>query len=993
MTAHPDHEAFLQLVLSQQWIQAEHVLLARQHPERSPAELFLEMRLLGPEHVQWAQTELARRRAGRRKTSGSGSSSGSRWGARTGSGVRKKLGSGVRRKPGSGVRKPGSGVRRKPSSGVRKKPASGRSWGAVKGGAADHAPQPAPAAAAQRIGEVKALSLEDLQESKDIEPAPTDGSLSEKAERCLAVAASNGFGSPTFLRENLLHGAFIGEILGFDAAAFPGRVLVETGALSADDWRALCQMVDGQAPLPDDFALQATSLTLPVDASIAEDIQHQRVDAAILERARDAQVQLRVKGFDHSLPALVRHFQSLPKAPEKVKPAKKKRGSRRLQALKQQRDEPVFVLCALSFLMCLGLVLLFFGDFSSSAKDDADKASKRTPRQVQQPKNQRPKQVKPKGRPKSVQAVIDPVHKPDSGGSQGTGGTDVEVTQKHEPDQAAKKPPKAQSVRALERDFKAILIDLRQHHWPAAKLTLKELKGRLAGVEADSLKARVKRLSEDLAAYESLLTQSLPRAVEARALPLFELKQAPNLKARLVSLDAKQWIFRLNVGGNIELSRKEFHRPDHFRVLASIKQDPRGRMAAAWLALLEGHEDLAHSMFRDLWLEDKSLRGAVSERLGDFIAVGEGGYDFENGRFVGAAGGPGRDPMIEPGQRPIIKPGTTPKETKVADPASLRDLLAATRTGSDARFEELWGASRSQMAGWSSQDKKSLTKALKSRALKTLKAIDKKLTRLSRKRPNVRLKKQLDGYREQALAGIFDKSIYPEANHGRAGQPEIDRRVARVREIWDEAWTAFAGHSELEAMKQQWRSLRRKFQDLGQSPPPAFEAWLERYADSVGVRGMSGSLAESQRHETNRRIRAFNKNLKGIPDDTRQQVRVLNDYRVMLGLRCLALNTALTQAALKHSQWMLETGKFSHESDLPGRRRPGDRTRAEKYGSRFVGENINTGAGSPRAAHQSWYNSSGHHRNMISRSYYEVGVGRAGRFWTQVLGGGRPRLP
>ncbi|MCK5344557.1 MAG: hypothetical protein KAR20_14185, partial [Candidatus Heimdallarchaeota archaeon] len=54
-----------------------------------------------------------------------------------------------------------------------------------------------------------------------------------------------------------------------------------------------------------------------------------------------------------------------------------------------------------------------------------------------------------------------------------------------------------------------------------------------------------------------------------------------------------------------------------------------------------------------------------------------------------------------------------------------------------------------------------------------------------------------------------------------------------------------------------------------------------------------------------------------------------------------------------------------------------------------VGENIamNGGGHTPRSSFVAWYNSSGHHRNMVNRSWRVIGVGDARSHWTQMFGG------
>ena len=55
-----------------------------------------------------------------------------------------------------------------------------------------------------------------------------------------------------------------------------------------------------------------------------------------------------------------------------------------------------------------------------------------------------------------------------------------------------------------------------------------------------------------------------------------------------------------------------------------------------------------------------------------------------------------------------------------------------------------------------------------------------------------------------------------------------------------------------------------------------------------------------------------------------------------------------------------------------------------------MGENIAFGYNTPESAHMGWYNSSGHHRNMTSADWHEIGVGRKGSYWTQNFGSSKP---
>jgi hypothetical protein len=113
----------------------------------------------------------------------------------------------------------------------------------------------------------------------------------------------------------------------------------------------------------------------------------------------------------------------------------------------------------------------------------------------------------------------------------------------------------------------------------------------------------------------------------------------------------------------------------------------------------------------------------------------------------------------------------------------------------------------------------------------------------------------------------------------------------------------------------------------------------------------------------------------------------------MLGRRTLEVELRLVLAARGHSREMIEKKFFSHTSPLPERRTPALRAQLVGYEG-GVAENIQTGTASRNGERvfQSWYGSSGHHRNLLSAAHRAIGVGYAwqGRrrhMWTMALGG------
>lgn len=95
-------------------------------------------------------------------------------------------------------------------------------------------------------------------------------------------------------------------------------------------------------------------------------------------------------------------------------------------------------------------------------------------------------------------------------------------------------------------------------------------------------------------------------------------------------------------------------------------------------------------------------------------------------------------------------------------------------------------------------------------------------------------------------------------------------------------------------------------------------------------------------------------------------------------------NDLLANAALSHSSDMNTNDYFSH-TGLNGSS-AGDRITAAGYNWRAYGENIARGYTSEQAVMDGWLKSEGHCKNIMSSQFKEMGVGRAGNYWTQAFG-------
>jgi len=277
---------------------------------------------------------------------------------------------------------------------------------------------------------------------------------------------------------------------------------------------------------------------------------------------------------------------------------------------------------------------------------------------------------------------------------------------------------------------------------------------------------------------------------------------------------------------------------------------------------------------------------------------------------------------------------------------------------------------------------------------------------------------------EEAIKTIFDLKIYPDENHGRVGQPIVDEKVEAVRAVWAtydplvlrdlsklQALPEKNAKAFIDAHELGWTALgevRQALEALGapvQKPAPApagaaYRAFLLYRAGYIGkawelaseLSSWDKRLLERLRDQ---RVEAHNDRLttetaplekgKRPTNDERNQVRITNAYRIMMGRHALEIHPCLVESARGHSQEMTQLGYFAHESPVAKNRSPSDRARNAGYPG-GAAENIAMGSISPQAAHDAWYNSSGHHRNILDKGHQVMGSGFDGPHWTQNFG-------
>ncbi|MFD9191110.1 CAP domain-containing protein [Streptomyces phaeochromogenes] len=127
----------------------------------------------------------------------------------------------------------------------------------------------------------------------------------------------------------------------------------------------------------------------------------------------------------------------------------------------------------------------------------------------------------------------------------------------------------------------------------------------------------------------------------------------------------------------------------------------------------------------------------------------------------------------------------------------------------------------------------------------------------------------------------------------------------------------------------------------------------------------------------------------GLAQTAAEVVTLTNAERARAGLRPLAVDTLLTNAAQAHSADMVARAFYSHTS--PDGSEPWHRAAAAGSTRRTIGENIACGQRSAAEVVQGWMDSPGHRANILKPAFTHIGVGfagggSAGTYWTQLFG-------
>ena len=231
-----------------------------------------------------------------------------------------------------------------------------------------------------------------------------------------------------------------------------------------------------------------------------------------------------------------------------------------------------------------------------------------------------------------------------------------------------------------------------------------------------------------------------------------------------------------------------------------------------------------------------------------------------------------------------------------------------------------------------------------------------------------------------------------EALHRRL-DPMLDQRAGAVSTLvhFEELLTfwrqQFPESAQQIATDEQVDALRKTVHD-------ALGMTLEEAKQCATFDGGKGPTQPLQRalwfHLACKRIDAWNQTLsEHLGRGELENAVEVNVYRRYLGAMPYEIDIRLVQAARRHSKEMQDLGFFAHDSPTEANRSHVKRMANAGYTRGAYSENIAMGYPSGSRAFRGWFDSPGHHKNMVNEGSTQLGVGRWGRHWTQNMGRGK----
>lgn len=224
---------------------------------------------------------------------------------------------------------------------------------------------------------------------------------------------------------------------------------------------------------------------------------------------------------------------------------------------------------------------------------------------------------------------------------------------------------------------------------------------------------------------------------------------------------------------------------------------------------------------------------------------------------------------------------------------------------------------------------------------------------------------------------------------------EMDRLFAAAEKSWKKMERAYSRSGDHAALLAKLKAHASALQELDYElkpegdPPGEVIDWAEIESEHhLGTTLQDFLTTHEQATEflgQYEQTQEANDALNWASSDQKNFAEILNQRRVIVGLRPLTLNENLSAACAGHSAEMEKLKYFAHESPVDENRTPA--MRAKKAGfERFAGECIFMGRTAPADAEQAWWYSDGHRLINYSSRANVLGIARHNIHWTLNTG-------
>ena len=171
----------------------------------------------------------------------------------------------------------------------------------------------------------------------------------------------------------------------------------------------------------------------------------------------------------------------------------------------------------------------------------------------------------------------------------------------------------------------------------------------------------------------------------------------------------------------------------------------------------------------------------------------------------------------------------------------------------------------------------------------------------------------------------------------------------------------------------------------------ALQQLLRQYFNTYQYQTQTGSTVQTAKPAAQTTTQTTSQNTAQKPDMSvaNQILSIVNKERAANGLPALTLDTQLCTAAQAKAEDMKAKNYFSHTSPTYGS--PFEMMKKFGISYRAAGENIAKGQKTPQAVMSAWMNSDGHRKNILGKSYTQLGVGyvynNGSPYWVQLFKG------